>query len=119
VATALFGTQSMPALPLFLLAAGGTAVFVIAACVRILDVWPGRGWNPLIATGQMALTWYLVHIVLGLGTIVALGLESSTTLPVATLTGVGFYATAALVSWLWKLRFRHGALEWLMRKVAG
>jgi len=119
VATALFGTQSMPALPLFLLAAGGTAVFVIAACVRVLDVWPGSGWNPLIATGQMALTWYVGHIVLGLGAVVALGLESSTTLPIAALTGVAFFATATLISWLWKVFFRHGPLEWFMRKLAG
>ena len=55
-AIALFGTQSMPALPLFVLAAMSTAVFVIAACVRVLEVWPSRIWNPLIVTGQMALT---------------------------------------------------------------
>lgn len=118
-AIALFGTQSMPALPLFLLAAGGTSVFVIAACVRILDIWPSRVWNPLIAAGQMALTWYFAHIVLGLGTVVALGLESAETLPVASLTGVAFFAGATLVSWLWKCYFRHGPLEWLMRRVSG
>ncbi len=32
---ALFGTESMPALPLFLLAAGGTATGVIALCVQV------------------------------------------------------------------------------------
>jgi uncharacterized membrane protein YeiB len=116
---ALFGTESMPALPLFLLAGGGEAVAVIALSVRLTCRFPSRYWQPLAATGQMALTWYFAHIVLGLGTVVALGLEASQPLSVAAGYGVGFFAGAVLLSWLWKKFFRHGPLEWCMRKVAG
>jgi uncharacterized membrane protein YeiB len=116
---ALFGTESMPALPLFLLASGGEATAVIALCVRLTTAAPSRAWQPLAATGQMALTWYFAHIVLGLGTIVALNFVGSQTLPVAAGCGLGFFAAAVLVSWLWKTAFRHGPLEWVMRKVAG
>lgn len=116
---ALFGTESMPALPLFLLAAGGEAVAVIALSVRLTVAWPSGFWGPLAATGQMALTWYVGHIVLGLGAVVALGLVSTQPLPVAAGTGVLFFALAVLISALWKQAFRHGPLEWLMRAVAG
>jgi uncharacterized protein len=116
---ALFGTESMPALPLFLLASGGEATAVIALCVRLSWERPTRAWQPLAATGQMALTWYFTHIVLGLGAVVALGLVNSQPLPVAVGCGVAFFAVAVLVSWLWKKAFRHGPLEWVMRKVAG
>jgi uncharacterized protein len=116
---ALFGTESMPALPLFLLASGGTAVAVIALSVRVAGSWTSRLWQPLAATGQMALTWYVAHIVLGLGTVVALELTSSQSLPVAAGWGVAFFAVAILMSWLWKMMFQHGPLEWVMRKVAG
>jgi uncharacterized protein len=116
---ALFGTESMPALPLFLLASGTEATAVIALCVRLSGEASCRAWRPLAATGQMALTWYIAHIVLGLGTVVALGFEGSQPLPVAVGCGVGFFAGAVLVSWLWKKAFRHGPLEWGMRKVAG
>jgi uncharacterized protein len=75
--------------------------------------------TPLVATGQMALTWYFAHIVLGLGTIVALGLVASQPPQVAAGWGVGFFGVAVLVSWLWKTFFRHGPLEWIMRKIAG
>ena len=37
---ALFGTDSMPPLPLFLLSSGGAAVAVIALCVRAAEAWP-------------------------------------------------------------------------------
>jgi uncharacterized protein len=116
---ALFGTESMPALPLFLLASGGTAVAVTALSVRLAEAWPSGLWRPLAATGQMALTWYFTHIVVGLGGVVALGLVSSQRLAVATGCGVGFFGVAVLISWLWKMAFQHGPLEWVMRKIAG
>ncbi|HTU90664.1 MAG TPA: DUF418 domain-containing protein [Gemmataceae bacterium] len=116
---ALSGTESMPPLPLFLLAGGGTAVAVIALSVRLAARWPTRLWRPLIDTGQMAFTWYFGHIILGLGTVEALGLVSTQSLPRAAGCGVLFFALAILLSWLWKKIFRHGPLEWVMRKVAG
>jgi uncharacterized protein len=117
---ACFGTESMPPLPLFILAAGGTAVFVIALSVRMAESHATAPWlAPLVATGQMALTWYFAHIVLGLGVIVISGLATSQTLPVSQGCGVVFFALAVLVSSLWKKRYRHGPLEWVMRRVAG
>jgi uncharacterized membrane protein YeiB len=116
---ARFGTKSMPALPLFLLASGGEAVAVIALCVGLAGEGPSRAWQPLAATGQMALTWYFAHIVLGLGTVVPLGLVGSQPLAVAAGCGVAFFAAAVLVSWLWKKAFLHGPLEWVLRRVVG
>jgi uncharacterized membrane protein YeiB len=117
---ALFGTDSMPPLPLFVLSSGGAAVAVIALCVRAAEAWPDAPWvAPLAAMGQMALTWYVVHIVFGLGTIVALGLATRQPMPVGQACGLLFFATAVLISWLWKGRFRNGPLEWVMRRLAG
>lgn len=115
---ALFGTGSMPPLPLFLLASGGTAVSCIALCVRLADAWPAC-LRPLADTGQLALTWYFAHIVLGLGTIVALGMVNSQPLWVGATCGVSFFILAVLISWIWKRFFKHGPLEWILRLVAG
>ena len=116
---ALFGTESMPALPLFLLASGGEAVALIVLCIRLTN--DERSWmlQPLVDTGRMALTWYFAHIVVGLGTIVALDLEGTQSLPVAAACGLGFFAVCVLVSWVWMRLFRFGPLEWLMRRVVG
>lgn len=116
---ALLGTESMPALPLFLLAAGGTATAVIALCVRVATAWPGGFWRPLAATGQMALTWYFAHIVFGLGALVALDRVGTERLPVAAGYGLLFFGSAVLLSWGWMSVFRHGPLEWVMRRVSG
>jgi uncharacterized membrane protein YeiB len=109
----------MPPLPLFLLASGVTATAVIALSVRMAARWPSPMWRPLVDTGQLALTWYFAHIILGLGTVVALGLVATQPLPRAAGCGVFFFALAVLLSWLWKKIFQHGPLEWIMRKIAG
>lgn len=115
--TALFGTKSMPALPLFLMSSLGAAVALIAICVRLTERFPGWGWFPLVATGQMALTWYFTHIIFGLGTIVALDLVTTQPLVVAAGSGLLFFVAAAGVSVAWKARFQFGPLEGLMRMV--
>jgi uncharacterized membrane protein YeiB len=116
---ALFGTESMPALPLFLLAAGGEAVALIALCVRVTTAWPGRLWRPLACTGQMALTWYAAHIILGLGTVVALDLVGTEPLTAAAGCGVVFFVLAVSASWLWRRSWRYGPLEKVLRVLAG
>ncbi len=116
---ALFGTESMPALPLFLLAAGGTATAVVAACVRLTSALPGWVWAPLAATGRMALTWYFAHIVFGLGTLEAAGAVGTMPLTTAAGWGVAFFVLAVAVSWAWQSLGLRGPLEWAVRKLAG
>jgi uncharacterized membrane protein YeiB len=119
-ATFLFGTGSMPPLPPFLLSAAGTAVAVIAASVAIAERFPSNAAvRALVATGQLAFTWYVGHILIGLGGVTALGLTEDRPLAIGFATGAGFFAVAALLSLWCKRRFRHGPLEWLMRRVAG
>jgi uncharacterized protein len=116
MAKACFGTESMPALPLFLSAAVSTAVVVITAAVR----WgESRGLGPIADAGRLALTWYLAHIVLGLGTVLALEQESRHMLGTAMLTGLAFYAAAVIASTLWLRGFHNGPLESLLRAVCG
>src|SRR5262249_56915973 len=75
---ALFGTESMPPLPLFLLSSGGAAVAVIALSVRAAEAWRSAPWaGPLVALGQMAPALYFFHIVFGFGAVGAPGPAAS------------------------------------------
>jgi uncharacterized membrane protein YeiB len=117
---ALFGTVSMPPLPLFLLTSGSAATLVIALCVRVTEATPNSTWaRPLASTGQMAFTWYVAHILIGLGGVVASGLAATQSLPVGEAAGLLFFAAAVVISSFWKSRYRHGPLEWALRKLAG
>ena len=118
--SALFRTESMPALPLFLSAAASTAIFVIALSIRVGQVGSLRKrLEPLAATGRMALTWYIAHIVLGLGAVVVTINESRHSLSVASASGLLFYGAAVVASWVWMQRLRYGPLEWIMRRICG
>lgn len=116
---AVLGTASLPALPLFLLSSGGCAAVMIGlslmVCRRTEDRLPVRA---MIATGQMAFTWYVGHIVLGLGTIDELELFDRPTW-LAVTCGFGFFALAAALSLWWRGRERRGPLEYLLRRVCG
>lgn len=116
----LFGTVSMPPLPMFLLASGGMAVALIVLCIEVAERWP-TNWlvKSLAATGQLAFTWYMAHIILGLGTIDALGLTGSKSLGVGMLTGFTFFVLTVPLSVVWKKKWKTGPLEGLMRRLAG
>jgi uncharacterized membrane protein YeiB len=117
---ALVGTESMPPFPFFLLAAGGTAVAAMAACLMIAQRAPtALPVRALVATGQMAFTWYVAHIVLGLGFVVAAGWDKTHSTAAGLAAGFAFFTLAVALSLLWKRRWRHGPLEALLRKVAG
>ena len=115
---AVFGTESIPPLPLFLLAAGGTAVAVLGGCVRAGR--PDAAAVRVLATpGRFALTWYLLHVVVGLGGAVALGLPGTLPVGVAAAAGAGFWLAAVAVSWVYARRWRVGPVEAVLRAVAG
>ena len=127
----LFGTVSMPPMPLFLLSAGSAAVLVIAICNLAANRFQGSSMiRALAAMGRMPLTWYLGHIVLTL--LVAFVAAVLKEIDVATLqlsdaqlVGVEFFlvsgllAMAIAVSSLFAWFGRRGPAEWLMRRSAG
>jgi uncharacterized membrane protein YeiB len=116
----LFGTVSMPPLPMFLIAASSTAVAVICASLTIAERFAGTvAMRSLVACGQMAFTWYVVHIVVGLGGLVMLGLAGSKSLMFSVVAAAGFFVTLCAISLAVRSRGRRGPLEWLMRRLAG
>ena len=116
---ALLGTEAMPPMPFYLAAAGGTAVAVIALAVALAERFPRfPGRRALVATGQLALTIYVAHVLLGMGALEAVGRLENQTLPFALASAVVFYAAAIILSTLWTRHFGPGPLEGLLRRLA-
>lgn len=119
VVTAVFGSNALPPMPFYMLAAGGTAVAVIALAVGFSQRFSRLpGYRTLLAAGRLALTIYVAHVVLGLGVLDALGRLEGQTLPFAVAAAAAFFALAAAGAALWTKRFERGPLEWVMRKFA-
>ena len=117
---ALAGTAAMPPMPLYMLAAGGTAVAVIALAVGFSQRFSHvPGHRALVATGRLALTVYVAHVLLGMGVLEAFGRLEDQTLSFAVAASVAFYAAAVAFAVVWTKRFDRGPLEWVMRRLAG
>ena len=111
---ALFGTNSLPAMPLFMLSAGGTAVAII-----MLFIWLGRRFplNVIGNVGRQAFTWYILHIVIVLILTEVLSPNSDMDLETACFIWGGICIAITLASFFIAKGFKRGPLEWLLRKV--
>lgn len=117
-----------PFLP-FMLRTASFALLLLVICLELGNRFAHSSLvQALVATGQMTLTHYVVHLTLGMllfwgltghaytGTVNEHSPESPVTIVAFAL---GFFALSVLFSAVWKRTFRHGPLESLMRRIAG
>ena len=115
---ALFGTAPMPPMPLYIAAGIGLATVVISLSVWLCATFPKAMWvKPLTATGQLALTLYVAHVLLGMGALQAMGRLEHQSLWFSVGSTLAFCAFAVLFATLWRNRFKRGPLEYLMRRL--
>lgn len=105
-------------MPLWVIGSTGTAVLVLGASLLVADRLPRLNW-PLVATGQLAFTVYVGHLL-------ALHLErdllTADTVGAASLRVLGFTVAAALLATAWRALLPRGPLElvlhlpWLLRR---
>ncbi len=114
----LFGTGSIPPMPLYVLSAGATAVAVICLVLELTAHRSAVRWAaPFVSCGQLALTFYIVHVLIGL--VDSENFADAPDLEAAAFRALLFCGGAVLFAWLWRKRFRRGPLEWVMRHLCG
>lgn len=112
----IFGTGPMPPMPLYMFAAGGLACSIIAATVALGEHFDNAIWlRPFVATGQLALTLYVAHVVIGMGLLEAIGRLENQSLPFAFLASGTFCAISVVLAFLYRKVFKRGPLEVVMR----
>ncbi len=115
---AIFGTEPMPPMPLYLLAGGGAACAIIAASVEVGERFKDAAWlRPFAATGQLALTLYVAHVVIGMGTLEAMGRLNDQSLVFALGASFVFCLACIIFAHFWRSRFKRGPVEVMMRAV--
>ena len=98
----------------------GTAIAIIGASLMLTERYPAAKWTkPFIATGQLALTLYVVHLIIDGGLLWALGGSEFETLFSAIGSAVIFCICGAAFSHFWTKRFNRGPLEWGIRRITG
>lgn len=116
-----FTTEPMPPMFLYMISAAALAVFIISVSVKIGMVYPHvLIVKQLANTGQLALTNYFSHVVIGmLGLQLVSGkLELAYSIQFAFMYALVFNIFIVVFSHLWRKKFERGPIEVLMRKIA-
>lgn len=115
---ALMDTKPMPPMPQYMLSAGASAVVMIVLSVGFCLRWGEvRGVRLLRRTGQLSLTLYVAHVVLGMGVLEALGLLEGQSVAFAVGAALCFCLLGMVFAGLWLRHFKAGPLEALFRKL--
>ncbi len=119
-AALLFSTSPIPPFPLYMIAGSCAACVVIGMCLW-LEPWLDCINLLQLCTpaGRQTLTLYIAHIVIGMGTLEAIGLLGNSTASQANIASLVFCVSATLYAALWAKYFERGLIESLMGKVAG
>lgn len=116
----LFSTG--PILPnvLYILSAAGSAIAFLILCLFLTEKYD-KGWfiNAIVHTGQLTLTHYVSHVVIGIGVLIALNRLENQSLIFASIYSFCFFLFSILCSVLWRKSFSRGPIELLMRKITG
>ena len=104
--------------PLNIFATCGITAVIIGGSLMLAEKYAAARWiKPFRATGQLALTLYIAHLVI-LGLLKAPGVLDKT-FPFAIGSTVIFCICAVIFSHFWRKRFERGPLEWVMRRITG
>lgn len=118
--TEILGTNPMPPLPIYMFNGITIAFAVISACIIIAKKFENSFIiNSLYKTGQLALTFYVAHVIIGMGIIEVINPSKMGNY------SVEFSVTYALVfslfcivfAVIWRKYKKSGPLEWIMRKI--
>ncbi|MBM4247536.1 MAG: DUF418 domain-containing protein [Deltaproteobacteria bacterium] len=119
----------LPPFLVFMASTGSFALLMVCGCVALGERFEKSRWvRALAATGQCTFTLYVGHLTIGLLVLGALVDRPYWTItfgedPLSSWKTLGFsvvsFAASVLACAMWRARWRHGPLEWLMRRVCG
>lgn len=118
----IIGTNPMPPLPVYMFNGIAISTSIISVCIII-----GKKFSTnkvilaLNQTGQLALTFYVAHVILGMGIIEAFNPEKmgSYSIEFSVAYALVFSLLCVLFATYWLKKRKNGPVEWLMKKIIG
>jgi uncharacterized protein len=115
----LLSTAIIPPLPQYMFSAGSLAVLVLLACLQLTVATPRyRLIEWLSKTGQLTLTLYIAHVVIGMGVLEAVGLLYNQSIIFSLLASLVFCVASVVFSVFWFKYFKVGPLEAILKKLS-
>lgn len=116
----LLGTDPMPPLPLYMLSGVTFAITVISLCILAGNRFPSsKVLQALNKTGQLALTFYILHVVVGMGVLDAIAPDRMGTYSIqfSLMYALAFSLLCIAFATIWRKYQKSGPLEYVFRKL--
>ncbi|WP_108869284.1 DUF418 domain-containing protein [Aquimarina aquimarini] len=118
--TPILGTNPMPPLPLYMVSGSSIAIFLISFCILISKKYENTTFIRILKnTGQLALTFYIAHVIIGIGCIEIVNPTKMGTYTInfSFLYAIFFIVVCLIFSMVNKKHAKYGPIEWIMRKL--
>lgn len=118
--TEILGTNPMPPLPIYMFNGISIAFAIITACIIIAKRFEHNIIiDALNKTGQLALTFYVAHVIIGMGIIETINPNKmgNYSIKFSIIYAFAFSLICIIFAVIWRKHKKHGPLEWLMRIV--
>ncbi|MBP1988831.1 DUF418 domain-containing protein [Paenibacillus eucommiae] len=113
-----FTTKPMPPTMLYVLSATCSAIAIIAISQYVVHkLENSRLTQAIIHTGQLSLSHYIGHVVIGLGFLEVIGYLENGRLSFAVAYGCVYFIFAIIFSYIWRKWMKRGPVELIMRKL--
>ena len=114
----LFSTGIIPPFPQYIISSVSSACIVLVGCLYFSDKFSDSNINIwLYQTGQLSLTLYVAHVILGMGVLDGINRLNNQTVDFSLLSSLIFCICGVAFSVFWLKYFKVGPLEWIFRKV--
>jgi len=117
--TEILGINPMPPLPIYMFNGISIAFTVISACIIIAKKFENSFIiDALNKTGQLALTFYVAHVIIGMGIIEVIDPSKigNYSIEFSVIYAIVFSLLCILFAVIWRKYKKSGPLEWIMRK---
>jgi len=116
----IVGTSTMPPMPFYMISGSSLAIAIISICILIAKRLEGNFLiDALNKTGQLALTFYVAHVIIGMGIMEAIypNQMGKLSLEFSFVYALIFSVLCIIFAIIWTRYKKSGPLEWIMRKV--
>lgn len=116
----ILGTSPMPPLPIYMISGSSISICVISICILLAKKYENTFIiNALSKTGQLALTFYVAHVIIGMGIVEVINPTKmgNYTINFSLIYALAFSFLCILFAVIWTKKGKIGPLEWLMRKI--
>ncbi|WP_299159101.1 heparan-alpha-glucosaminide N-acetyltransferase domain-containing protein [uncultured Tenacibaculum sp.] len=116
----VLGMSPMPPLPIYMISGSSFAIGIISICILISYKFKNHFIIQVLKkTGQLALSFYVAHVVIGIGIIAVFAPEKmgKYSITFSFIYALLFSISCIVFAYVWSKSKKQGPLEWLIRKI--